>query len=95
MHDTSFNQLFSKNLDSLFNKDPISASNNLAAENEAQLKHKLPENARVPTGDEIREFKSWEIKYRTDNPKASEREVRRAVQRQFNIVVIDGQNYLP
>jgi thiamine pyrophosphate-dependent acetolactate synthase large subunit-like protein len=72
------------------------AHNELAEQNRRGVQTlDIPKDVHIPTGDEIRTMKQWEFSFSAKNPKASPREVRRAVNREFNIVVFGGQTYFP
>lgn len=94
MHQNSLSSLVSQDFTSLFHSDRNTASDHLAKQNGEDIGEPIPENLVLPTGDDIRKFKTWEMQYRTKHPKASDREVRRAVVKQFNIVVVQGQNMI-
>lgn len=94
MGPSSISHLISQSFSKTFLEDKTSASNSLADHNQEEVKDVIPENLRVPTGEEIREFKTWEMQFRTKHPKASDREVRRAVLKHFKIMVVQGQNMI-
>ena len=48
----------------------------------------LPKGARTPTANEISEMRKFQREYYDQHPKASAREVRRALKRKFNIHVL-------
>lgn len=48
----------------------------------------LPEGMRTPTPEELKAADKFGEEYRKAHPKASMREVRRAVQRKFNIQIL-------
>lgn len=48
----------------------------------------LPENMRTPTVDELTNMELYSREYRKKKPNASNREVKRAIQRKFNIQLL-------
>ncbi len=48
----------------------------------------LPEGMRTPTSQEIENMEVFRKEYKTKNPKASTREIRRAIQRKFNVQIL-------
>lgn len=57
----------------------------IATENTNALKDKLPDYERTPTSDELERFAIFASDYKRIHDKASKREIRKAVQKQFNI----------
>ena len=47
----------------------------------------LPDKTRIPTEEELEVFKQFAIEYKRCNKRASKREIRKAVQNQFNIII--------
>lgn len=52
----------------------------------------LPEGMRTPTAEEIEGMEQYSKEYRKKNPRASNREVRRATQRKFNVQMLPNTN---
>lgn len=46
---------------------------------------KLPEEMRTPTSQELSDMNNFMIEYKKQSPNASKREIRRAVQKKFNV----------
>lgn len=59
--------------------DSIEAKNNKA------LAGKLPDYERTPTAEELAAMKEWGAAYKKQIPRASKREVRKAIQQHFHI----------
>lgn len=57
----------------------------LAKQNEEDLRPVLKDYERTPTADELTQMHNYAVQYRKNNKKASRREVRRAIQKKFNI----------
>ena len=47
----------------------------------------LPDDTRIPTAEELVQMRNFAIEYKRCNKKASKREIRRATQKQFNILI--------
>jgi hypothetical protein len=92
MQDVQFNRL----VDTVLDLKPASLSRVKAkmksietANNKAFAKRSMPPDERnyerTPTAEELIQFRQWAIDYKKRMPKASKREVRRAVQEHFHI----------
>jgi len=57
----------------------------IESENNTALSGKLPDRERTPTLEELAKFKDFAAAYKRQMPRASKREVRKAVQEHFGI----------
>jgi hypothetical protein len=86
MQDVQFNRL----MDLATAEKPLPPSKakakvkSIETKNRQALEH-VELSGRIPTADELEKFRSWAVAYKKASPKASKREVRKAVQNHFGI----------
>ena len=90
MHENNLNALVTdafKNPDKPFERTKVDMKD-LFRKNQMDLSTvNLPSETRIPTAEELEEMRRWAVDYKKFYKRASKREVRRAVQKHFNIKI--------
>lgn len=87
MQDKSFEDLIASSLDtSLVNSEVDKRMTEIASENKAALS----ESVRTPTDTELKDMRAFIIDFKKKHPKASQRQIRRATQKHFNLKILDN-----